>query len=258
MASVNWNDTFLTQPDDENNPGRGAEEIRDTRVGINERIAEDHFIGQNDELVLLEVGGTHREGTARALVDDEFDVARDTSGERVLRQNVGSLRVNMDLLGSGNWRTQAEVDLDTEDAARNNRKKSIQLYFTDADAISEFVTIFDPDAVVSTVYDQSISGDKVFTRAVEAPADDDTAAVAAVEADFNPNDALYDTDYVIPANVFWQWMHDAKFHNLFDSSSSDNTTLLSASTGIHGVNYIDKDLSANVITAEKVYGAVYS
>jgi len=257
MATINWNDNFIALPIAEDNPGEGAEAIRDVRKGVDERMKEDHFWGEPNEVDGF-VGGRHIEGSAVIGVLDEDSTQRVSDGEKVERYLIGVPRVDMNPLGAGNWREVAGTELNTETPRHDNRKKKLQLYFTDADSVSGFVDIFNPDEFVSMFWNQTIGGDKVFSRAAQAPADDESAAVIALPADFNPSDPDYDTEYVIPAKIFWKWLKNAKYHDLFDKSSSDNTTLLSATAGIHGALYIDKDISANVIEGEIIRGAVYA
>lgn len=253
-----WNDTFLATPPNEDNPGRGAEAIRNLKGAIEERLTLDHYWGETDELIKL--GGYHKEGSAVAKVLDADQTARNTAGSRIERTSLGTLEADMNLMtaGGGSWRAIAGVDQSAEGSYYDNRRKRVKIHFTDSDLLAQFVELFNPDRYTHIAWDQTIGGDKIFSRAVQAPPDDDSDAVASVPADFNPLDALYATEYLIPAEIFWKWMHDAKYHNLFDRTDVDNDSLLSAAAGIHGETYIEKDISADIIKAEKVYGATYS
>jgi len=255
--AVNWNDNFIALPVEDDNPGGGAEGIRDTRAGVDERMKQDHFWGEPKETVDGKVGGRHIEGTAVASVKDEDETQRISDGDKVQRYAIGVVQVDMTQLGAGNWRETAGVELDDESPRYDNRKKLIQIYFNDSDDIQQFVDVFNPDDVVSMHWDQLVGGDKEFTRALKAKGDDASLAVTEVPADFDPGDSDYDTNYVIPAKVFWKWIKDAKFHTVFDRTDGDNATLLSSSPGVHGHTYIDQDISANVIEGEIIRGAIW-
>lgn len=256
--AISWNDTFIGLPVEDNNPGRGAEAIRDTRKGVDERMTGEHFWGDPEESTYAQVGGYHKEGSAVVKVIDEDSTQRDTDHERVSHNRVGTLSVDMQLLGSGNWRTVAGIDQATEGGEYPNRVKKVQLYFTDGDGVTQTIPLVNHDKLVNIDWDQTILGDKEFVRAVKGEADDDSIAVTALPADFNPSDAAYDTNYLIPAKLFWKWVKDGKFHNTFNKDDTDNAPLLSGTAGIHGALYVDQDISANVIEGEIVRGAVYA
>lgn len=270
--AVNWNAAYELQPENFSNPGYGAEEIREDKVGVRERVELEHAFGPDEQTVAND-GGRHLEGSGRLWVEDdevagETDTDRETRGSRLDPGSVGSVPVN-DLVG------RTVVDLNklpalpetdgTPIAATNilNRVRDIKVY----DANGDLLTVFDPDTFVSAVLDQVVSGIKTYSHKVRLEQDTSDAQYDALGAS---EKALADKEATKRATIK-TWTEDAKKQNVFDPNdqyNKDESIVQSYSwtdadiTAWAGSFRSTEDITCNrfaatEVRAEKLYGAVY-
>ena len=241
--AMNWTLEYENQPRNVSNPGFIADSVRTLKTAIRERMTLEHFYGSTESTSW----GNHREGSARVFVIDA-DSPRDDA--TVLKDDyVGRTKINLEVLASV---PQAQgSDVTGEELVQ----RVIQVYDKD-DAL---IDVFDPGLYVSRTQDLNITGRKIYTGDNPEVQEDmtdltwtDMGAAEQVRAD----------QKAVKRITIKDWTDTAQDHNIFDVSDTDNSITPLSPAGTNDIdgsgNTTTHSISANVIVANKVYGAVYS
>lgn len=253
-----WNATFELLPRNGNNPGYGADAIRDLKGAIRERLDTEHIFGAS-ETTTGKTGGLHREGSARAAVTDDAALPTDRADTRVssTTSEIGQVVVDMSILETA--RTQ---DGDSLVALNGNYDdqytKTISLVIPELTTggtwdhdNTQLVAVFDAQAFMDLISDQTVRGVKLYVHSPEVPA---VGVQSTLDA---TSDHQYDTDdadKVTTAAEIYFAIDDAKYQNLFDPDDIDNQDLVVV--GDNG-SYVNRNIKANEIHGEALYGTVW-
>jgi len=238
-----WSLEYERQPRQASNPGFIAQSVRTLKTALSERLGREHFFGNLEGTT----PGKHREGSARAFVNDDESAARDDKA--VSDSAVGRLFIDLDV---------RSVVPKTNDVDVTGDALLVRDFLT-WDKDGNEVVVFSPDDYVSSSQDQIITGRKRYigenpqvTEDLSDPTYD--AIVSTPERDRADNRAVKRSQIKV-------WSNDAKEHNIFNALDPDNTTMNTASGNLNPVSgniqTTVNSISANEIYAERLYGAVY-
>lgn len=242
MATINWTTEYENQPRNVSNPGFIADSARTLKTAIRERMTLEHFFGSTESTSF----GNHREGSARVFVDDA-----DTRTDDVTLKDghVGRVRMNLGIL------TPIPTSGDVNVIGDELLERVIQVY--DKDNI--LVDVFDPKEYVSRTQDLDITGRKVYTTENPEVREDLTDLTYASMS--TPDKLRADEKAVRRAGIK-VWTDEAKSHNIFDVTDADNNIIGTTGSAMNPINSstntTSESVSADIIFANKVYGAVYS
>lgn len=233
--AISWTSaTWEQQPRNLTNPGYGAESIRTSKVATREHGEVEHFWGDN-ETTLEGDPGRHREGQAKVFVLD------DESGTRLGR--LTSVRetgqIEIDLLEKATAPTIDDVPI-TDDRIYN-------LILSAYDKDDAKVTVFDDSLYISKDLDQIVTANIEFTGDLTIEDVSSVNPVGEALETTNP-----DRDKPIKFSQSRDETNEAFYWNIFDKNDSRNTGYF----GLSG-SELNISVSANVIRANAVYGAVY-
>jgi hypothetical protein len=242
-----WNTTYEAQPATGVNPGGGAQAIRGHKQAVRERMERGHHWGEDEGVVPGELGGQHKEGSARAFVLDGAEGGRtDMATPDVSSDAIGLLRFNTTPLTGVDRREQEGTYLDDlfEYTVRDQARRTIEVVSTDpiADPDTAVTTIYDYDWFVDTVQDQDIKGIKSFEVSpllTEVVTIDDTYDVA-------------DVAKIPRAGEIHDYTHEAKYHNPFDPDLAENTA-----EGLMVDSIYPGKIAVDEIIAAKITGLVW-
>jgi hypothetical protein len=223
---------FEQQPRNLTNPGFGAEAIRTDKVAVREHGEVEHFWGDNEVNGSL---GRHREGSASAFILDDDSNTR--LGRLISTRLVGQLEI--DLLDKATIPEIDEVDI-TDDRIYN-------LVISTYDKDDLKVKVFDDSLYVSKDLDQLVSANINFTGDLEVKDVSSSEQVGEPLLGLDP-----DKDKPIKFDQVRDEVNTAFYWNTFDKSEALNT----GHFGLNGTE-LNIDISANVIRANNVYGAVW-
>lgn len=252
-----WDLTYEQGPRTSNNPGYGAQAIRDLKQDIRERLDRFNVWGATETSLDL-LGGTPREGSARVQVTDSGSTGRDDIiGEADQLVYVGQIKVDLSQRA-----TDREADgIAFADSAQDNTanlKKTVSVVMHDDITETKVVELFTYDSMVDIFQDQSIGGRKTFTLSplvpdLRATGDTDPSWKEYVERGENLTAAVN----VQEAQVAHA---DSKFHNPFDPEDADNQEPeygYNVTGGFENGPYMNQNLSVNTIKANAFYGMVW-
>lgn len=259
-----WTISYENLPKNFNNPGYGASAFRSLKVSVRERGEIEHIWG-TDEATLGITGGTHKEGSARALVLDDSYTEREAES-KVATEDVGRLRIDVQELGS--VRTQGgEATWAGRDPWLAERVLSLEVIADEDGAVNQpgWHQLFASDNYVDIYHDQEIKGDKTFESSPKVPIID--PLLFEPGATPSADQALF----AVPLTSVKDRLNEGKFHNPFDSNDADNIANAAAETDynirtivIESTDYdiVDEDISvsaivAETIVAESISGAVW-
>lgn len=259
-----WTLTYEGLPKNFNNPGYGASAIRSLKTSVRERGEIEHVWGQ-EEAELSVTGGTHKEGSARALVLDDSSATRPDEA-KVLTQEEGRIRVDFQELVSP--RTQdGEEAWAGRDPWLAERNLILDVIADEEGAINQpgWHTLFASDNYVDVTHDQNIDGVKEYTLSPRVPLVDPLL--------FEPggNPSIEQSKYAVPLGSVRDRLLDGKFHNPFDVTDADNianaaadptynirtVTLESTSYDIVDTDVAVSGIVAESIIAESIQGVVW-
>lgn len=245
MASINWSAEYENQPRQVSNPGFVAQSVRTLKTAISERMTPEHYFGITEDTN----AGLHREGSARAFVEDDESGTRD---ERVVSdQAVG--RMDIDLTERVD---EPQIDgVDIIDPA-GLLERLISIWDKDGTKLE----VFNWDDVVHRSWDVDITGRKRYTN--ENPEVQEALDDTSYDLLDTPSKARADQKAIKRLDIK-TWTDDAKSFNFLDMALEDNDDNQIATAGgvtnpISGTAFtLNETVSATTIFANKVYGAVY-
>lgn len=233
--AISWTSaTWEQQPRNLTNPGYGAEAIRTEKVATREHGEVEHYWGDNESIDDASPG-RHREGQAKVFIYDDESTTR--LGRLTSVREVGQIEI--DLLDKTVIPEIDEVDI-TDDRIYN-------LILSTYDKDNVKVTLFDDSLYVSKDLDQIVSANIEFTGDLVIP---DVSTTELVGDPLTPTDP--DKDKPIKFDQVRDEVNTAFYWNIFDLDDTRNTGYFGLSDG-----KLNIDVSANVIRANSVYGAVY-
>lgn len=246
-----WNSTYEALPQNTNNPGYGAQAIRELKVAIKERMNRFAVWG-DDETSYSITGGTPREGSARASVYDSDYTNRE---DIVVPTNlIGQLVVDLEQRSTD--RTVDDVDFaDTDQSETANLNKVLRVVMYDSTLGTKVVPLFDYDSMVDIYQDQAVGGRKDFTLSPLVP-----NLKEITDPDWRDYIDLNDKlDAAVNVKEAYEGDMLAKFHNLFDPSDQDNIDEgIVATSGDHpNTEYVNKAVHVDQITANSIKGVVW-
>jgi hypothetical protein len=239
--AINWTVEYENQPRNVSNPGFIADAVRTLKTAVSERLSPEHFFGAGESTDVSK----HREGSARAYVVDDDATRADIVSANT---DVGRMSINLETL------SPVPTSGDSNVTGDELYTRSLSVWDKDGTKI----TVFDPEEYVSRSQDLTITGRKVYS--VENP-----------EVQEDLDDTTYDGLDVAPKaradnkavkrSDIKTWTDEAKAHNIFDVEDTDNNVVATSpliNNPISDKNETTSEsISANVIFANKVYGAVY-
>lgn len=257
--AITWNNTYEQNPKNFNNPGYGANQIRQLKTAVRDRLDREHIFGQS-ESDLNNVGGTHREGSARVYVNDPnnaVDSRQDRMDEPI---DVGRVRVDFTQLDSA--RT---LDGEMQTGWDAERVKKIEVTSDPVNGGSNpgWQNLFSADDFVDTSFDQDINGRKNFSLSPQVP---------DVPSEFFDDDYTYaegEDKYAVNVGQMAPKVSDAKYHNPFDVTLNadynvaqggtyyKSTTINGVSQNVTNTTISTATINAEVVNAEQVLGVVW-
>ena len=241
-ASINWSTEYENQPRNVSNPGFIADSARTLKTAIRERMTLEHFFGSTESTDY----GKHREGSARAFVIDEQSARTD-----IVTSDTYTGRIRVDLQDL----SPIPDDDGTPVTGDALSARKIEVW----DYNNDLITIFDPAEYVSRNQDLNITGRKVYTG--DNPEVQEDLTVATYDL-MSAGDKTRADEKAVGRATIKVWTDEAKDHNIFDVTDTDNN--ITGTTGSvtnpidSSTNTTSDSVSANIVFANKVYGAVYS
>lgn len=231
--AITWTSlSFEQQPRNLTNPGYGAEAIRTLKVATREHGEVEHFWGDN------EVNGTygrHIEGQAKAFIlDDEASIRL---GRLTSARETGQMEIDLS--------DKAEIPTVNDVLITDDRIYNLIISAYDKDDAK--IKVFDDSLYVAKDLDQDVSANINFTGDLEIKDVTYNNPVGEALEVSNP-----DRDKPMKFTQARDETNTAFYWNIFDVSDSRNT----GHFGLSG-SELNINVSANEITANKVYGAVY-
>ena len=221
-----WNSVYAAIPRDGVNPGYGAQAIRDLKSAVTERMNGEHIWGVDETDVLYpETGGTHREGSARALVVDDLSYGAKRLAHQVASPTgrVGQLKVDMSILDPR--RTEDGDIIDSIDHQLTRDIYAVipalsSLGTWDQDGIPQVVKVFSAQEFTDLISDQVVRGIKNYVHSPLVPDVGVTDTLSGVLTGHFYDPA--DSEKLTNAGEIKNAVTDAKYMNLFDPTDQDN------------------------------------
>jgi len=257
-----WNSTYETLPQNVNNPGRGAEAVRELKTEIRSRLEVEQFFGPNEDAEASRFG-LNKEGSARVLVKDPYSVSGDRDPVVNDQLNAGRVEVNLEDREVGDVKL---YDGDTEATApagkfapidSKYRRLRVLAYDDLSGSIVGWKTLYDVDEVVDLKFDQNIDGRKNFT--LPPIVKDQTVPSGRGESWFHTDFATGATENQkkIATNMDNVRNHlvEVLTSNTLDPADHIVTNFLLALNPLYVVNgYVDKTVKVTTIEAENIIG----
>lgn len=175
-----WNSAFELIPVNNNDPGFGAQNIRELKAEIRGRLEVEHFFGANEDSDAT-LYGRHKEGSARATSLDNYTGNADRDPELDDQTKVGRIVIDTqdripadEKLYDGQDSTEIPAKFDTSNNSEKGlddryRKIKALVYDEATGGTPSWKTIFDIDDIVDVKFDQTIDGRKTFILEPKIP-----------------------------------------------------------------------------------------
>ncbi len=272
-----WNSAYELSPQNFKNPGEGAFHFRDLKGAISERGVKEHFWGTDEDATKFWYGGVHKEGSAKATVTDGGSANRAAGRTGSASAAIGQLQI--DLSKRGLNRTQNGDDLqavagyDYTAQLEKNLTVTGQQFdgttgaWTDPTdpTVTEVFELFNYDNMMDVIQDQAVKGIKQFTHSPHVPSLAAAGSASVMEGweDYLTTPPSTDGSGLSPVNITETYtaIVSARDRNIFDVTDDTNNIIASTDTVNNPISdtaeTTSENISANIVFANKIYGAVY-